>query len=174
MVFEQVVHTLAGDGAGLHDFDISAPFLRQQAVGGEILHGFVHIGAGQIDFVERHDDRHFGRAGMADGFFGLRHDTVVGRHHEHGDIGNVGAASPHFGEGFVAGRIDEGNVAVALFDFVSANVLRDAARFAIDHTGADDAIQERSFTVVDVAQEGNNRRTRHQRGGVVFDLHHAG
>ena len=96
------------------------------------------VDAGQVDLVQRHDDRHAGRPGVADGFFGLRHDAVVGGHDQHGDIGDVGAAGPHFGEGFVARRIDEGDLAAVLFDLVGANVLRDAAAFAADHVDADD------------------------------------
>ncbi len=120
-----------------------------------------NIDARQIDLVERHDDRHTGRTGVADGFFGLRHDAVVGGDDQHGDIGDVGAASPHFGEGFVTRRIDEGDLAgPILFDFVGANVLRDAAAFAADHVDADDLVQQRRLAVVDVTQERDDRRAR--------------
>jgi hypothetical protein len=36
------------------------------------------------------------------------------RHHEDDDIGDVGAAHPHFGEGFVARRIEEGDIVAPL------------------------------------------------------------
>ena len=57
-----------------------------------------------------------GRAGVADRFFGLRHDAVVGRHDQHGDVGHVGAAGPHLGERFVARRIDERDPLAVLLD----------------------------------------------------------
>ena len=63
--------------------------------------------SGLVDLVDRHDDRHFGRLGVVDGFEGLRHDAVVGRHHQDDDIGDLGAAGAHAGERFVTGRIDE-------------------------------------------------------------------
>ena len=44
---------------------------------------------------------------VADRLFGLRHDAVVGRDDQHRDVGHVGTAGTHFGERFVARRIDE-------------------------------------------------------------------
>ena len=82
----------------------------------ECLVDAVEVDAGQVDLVQRHDDRHVGRPGVADRFLGLRHDAVVGRHDQHGDIGHVGAAGPHLGERLVARRIDEGNPPAVLLD----------------------------------------------------------
>ena len=124
----------------------------------------LHVDARQIDLVERHDDRHSGRPGMADGFFGLRHHAVVGRHDQHGDVGDVGAAGTHFGERLVARRIDEGDLAAVLFDLIGADVLGDAAAFAAGHVDADDPIQQRRLAVVDVTQERNDRRAGDQLG----------
>ena len=139
--FQQLVDAGAFGGAGLHDFDVAAPLAGQQLVGAEPCVNAVEVDAGQVDLVERDDDRHLGRAGVADRFFGLRHDAVVGRHDQHGDVGDVGAAGPHFGERFVARRIDERNPPAVLFDRVGANVLRDAAAFAAHDVDADDAVQ---------------------------------
>ena len=110
---------------------------------------------------------HAGGAGVADGFFGLRHDAVVGGDDQHGDIGDVGAAGTHFGEGFVAGGIDEGDFSAVAFDLVGADVLRDAAAFAAGDVDADDLIQQRRFAVVDVAQERDDRRARLELIGFV-------
>ena len=99
----------------------------------------VEIDARQIDFVQRHDNRHAGGAGVADGFFGLRHHTVVGGHDQHGNIGDVRPAGPHFGECFVPRRIDEGDFPAIALDLVGPNVLRDAAAFAAGDIDADDA-----------------------------------
>ena len=56
------------------------------------------IGTGGLRVVERLD--------------GLRHDAVVGRDHQDGDVGDLGAAGAHGGEGLVAGRVDERDLAV--------------------------------------------------------------
>ena len=123
---------------------------------------------GKSILFERHDDRHAGRLGVADRLFGLRHDAVVGRHDQHGDIGHVGAAGPHFGEGLVARRIDEGDLAAVLLDLIGADVLRDAAAFAADHVDADDPVQQRRLAVIDVAEERDHRRARAKLLGLVF------
>ena len=65
---------------------------------------------------------------MRDRFLGLRHDAVVGRHHQHDDVGYLGAAGTHRGERFVAGRIEERDHALRRLDVIRADVLRDATR----------------------------------------------
>ena len=90
--------------------------LGSSSLAAKLLVDAVEVDARQVDLVERHDDRHVGRAGVADRFFGLRHDAVVGRHDQHGDVGHVGAAGPHLGERFVARRIDERNPLAVLLD----------------------------------------------------------
>ena len=51
-----------------------------------------------------------GGLGVVDGLDRLRHDAVVGRDHQHDDVGDVGAAGAHGGEGLVAGRVEEGDL----------------------------------------------------------------
>ena len=68
------------------------------------------IGVGLVDLVDRHDDRHVGRLGVADRLDRLRHDAVVGGHDQHDDVGHLGAAGAHRREGRVAGRVDEGDL----------------------------------------------------------------
>ena len=108
-VLEQFLDARALGGAGLDDFRVAAPFAGQQLVLGKLVVDAVDVHARQVDLVQGDDDRHAGGAGVADGLFGLRHDAVVGRHDQHGDVGDVGPAGTHFGEGLVARRIDEGH-----------------------------------------------------------------
>ena len=72
----------------------------------------VGIGRRLVDLVDRDDDRHARRARVIDRFDRLRHDAVIGGHHQHDDVGGLGAARAHGGEGLVARRIDEGDEAV--------------------------------------------------------------
>ncbi len=58
------------------------------------------------------------------------HDPVIGRNGKHNHIRHIGPASPHSGERFVARRIEEGDLPIVFGDFVRADVLGDAARFA--------------------------------------------
>ncbi len=109
--FEQQIEVLLRLGGNRHHDGVAAPIFGQQAAVGELLLDAVGLGVGLVDLVDGDDDGNFGGAGVIDGFEGLRHDAVVGRHHQHHDIGDFGAAGAHAGEGFVAGRIDEDDLA---------------------------------------------------------------
>ena len=117
------------------------------------------LGVRLVDLVDRDDDRHLGRLGVIDGFERLRHDAVVGRHHQHHDIGDLGAAGTHAGERFVTRRVDEDDLLAVLLDVIRADVLRDAAGFSAGHVGQADGIEQRSLTVIDVAHDGDHGRT---------------
>ena len=104
---EELIDALASDRARLHDFRLTTPLGRQEFVGRQLLIDLLHVGAREVDLVDRHHDRHARRLGVADRLLGLRHQPVVGRDHEHGAVGDVGAAGPHLGERLVPRRIDE-------------------------------------------------------------------
>ena len=117
-------------GGNRHHDRIAAPIFGQQAAVGELLLDALRLRVGLVDLVDGHDDRHLGRAGVVDGFERLRHHAVVGRHHQHHDVGDLGAAGAHAGERFVAGGIDEDDLAAVHLHVVRADVLGDAAGFA--------------------------------------------
>ena len=48
MRLQQFVHSLAGDGAGLHHFDVAAPLAGRQAVFGHLRHDAIGVGARQV------------------------------------------------------------------------------------------------------------------------------
>ena len=62
----------------------------------------VDVGIFLVDLVDRHDDRHIGRLRMVDGLPGLVHDAVIGGNDQDDDIGDLGTARTHFGEGRMA------------------------------------------------------------------------
>ena len=70
-----------------------------------------------------------GRLGVVDRLLRLRLDAVVGGDHDHGEVGDLGAARAHRGERLVARRIEE-RESFAVVDLVGADVLRDAAGLA--------------------------------------------
>ena len=101
------------------DLDFVLQQLRAHALG---------LGVGFVDFVDGDDDRHLRCFGVMDGLDGLRHDAIVGCNHQHDDIGDLGAARAHGGEGGVTGRIDEGDSAARRRgDLIGADMLGDAA-----------------------------------------------
>ena len=104
---------------------------------------------------------------MVDRFFGLRHHTIVRRHHQNHDVGCLRAARAHGGERLVAGRVEKGHHAARGIDVVSADVLGDPARFARGDPGAADVVEERGLAVIDVAHHGHHRRSRLQHGILV-------
>ena len=105
---------------------------------------------------------------MLNGFFGLRLDAVVSRHHEHHNIGDLGAAGPHAGEGGVARRVEKTDHALFGFDMVGADVLGNAPRFARRHFGLANVVEQAGLAVVHVAHDGHHRWARHALG--VADL----
>ena len=159
---------LGGDG---HHHRIAAPVFGQQAAIGELLLDALGLRVGLVDLVNGDDDGDLGGAGVVDGFEGLRHDAVVGRHHQHHDIGDFGAAGAHAGERFVAGRIDEHNLAAVFFDVICADVLGDAAGLFAGHIGFADGIQQRSLAVIDVAHDGDHGRALEQILLLFGNLH---
>ena len=106
---------------------------------------------------------------MVDGFDGLRHHIIVGRHNNNGDVGNLRTAGTHGGKCFVARGIEEGDFA-AIFEFniVGPDMLGNTARFAGNYIGFTDVVEQRCFTVVDMAHHRHDRRAREQVFGAVF------
>ena len=135
----------------------------------------LRLGVGLVDLVDRHDHRNLRRLGVVDGFDGLRHDAVIGRHHQDHDVGDLGAAGAHRGERGVAGRIDEGDLLAAFRrgHLIGADMLGDAAGFAGDHVGVAQRVEQRGLAVVDMAHHGHDRRTRLGIAGIVDDVEQA-
>ena len=72
----------------------------------------------------------------------LRHHAVVGRHHDHGDVRDLGAAGAHGGERLVARSVEEGDRAGVVVDLVGADVLGDAAGLARGDLGLADGVEQ--------------------------------
>ena len=140
--------------------DIAAVLFRHDLFGHQLLLDAVGVGVGLVDLVDGDDDRHTRRLGMLDGFLGLRHDAVVGRHHQDHDVGRLRAAGTHGGERLVARRVEERDHAARRFHVVGTDVLGDAAGFARGHLGAADVVEQRGLAVIDVAHDRDDRCAR--------------
>ncbi len=131
----------------------------------------LRLGVRFVDLVDGDDDRHLRRLGVMNGFHRLRHHAVVGGDHQHHDVGDLGAARAHGGEGGVTGRVDEGDLgAGGRGDLIGADVLGDAAGFAGRHMGRADGVEQRGLAVVDVAHDGDHRRARRRLRRLVGDV----
>ena len=106
------------------------------------------------------------RLGVVDGLDGLRHDAVVGGDHQDRHVGQLGAAGTHGGERLVAGGVEERDLALLALqrhgDLVGADALGDAAGLARDDVGAADGVEQSGLAVIDMAHDGDHRRTRLQ------------
>ncbi len=89
---QQLIDALAGARRYRHEDVLAAPLLGDDLVLGELGAHAIRVGIALVDLVDRDDDRHVGRARVLDRLDGLRHDAVVGRHHQHHDVG--GACAP--------------------------------------------------------------------------------
>jgi len=88
---------------------------------------------------------------VIDGLDRLLHDSVVGGHHQHDDVGHIGAPRAHFGKCRMARRIDEGDpLPVGPGHLVCADMLGDAAGFMGRHIGLAHGIQQRGLAVIDM------------------------
>ena len=97
---------------------------------------------------------------MLDRLDRLRHDTVVGGHHEDDDIGRLGTTSTHGGKRCVTRRVQEGDATMFAFDVVGTDMLGDATGFASRDLGATDEVEQRGLAVVDMAHHRHDRRAR--------------
>ena len=156
---EQLVDAGAGLGRDVDEHGLPAPLLRDHVLAGQFLLDTVGVGLGLVDLVDRDHQGHAGGTGVLDRLDGLRLDAVVGGHHQDHDVGDVGAARAHGGEGGVARGVQERDGAARGLDMVGADVLGDAAGFAGRHLGAADVVQQRGLAVIDVAHDGHHRRT---------------
>ena len=98
---------------------------------------------------------------MADRFFRLRHDRVVGGDDENDNVRNLSAARAHLRKGGVAGRVEESDLAiVAEIDLIGADMLGDAPGFARDDIRLAHGVKQRGLAVIDMAHDGHDRRAR--------------
>ena len=79
---EEVVEPDALLGAGFDEHRVAAPLFGHDAELGELLLDLLDVGVGLVDLVDDDDHRHGGGLGVVDGLDGLRHDAVVGGHHD--------------------------------------------------------------------------------------------
>ena len=112
--FEQLVDALRRSSPTPGRTSMSPPHSSGiDALGDELLLDALGIRFGLVDLVHRDDDRHVARLRVRDRFVRLRHDAVVGRDHQHDDVGDLRAARAHRGERLVARRIEERDHALA-------------------------------------------------------------
>ena len=122
----------------------------------------VGIGAFLVDLVHRDHDRYVRSQCVVQRLDRLRHHTVVGRHHQNGDVGRLRTTGTHGGERLVTRGVDEGDLALVAVDLgrhlVRTDGLRDATGLPCDDVGLADRVQQLRLAMVDVTHDRDDRR----------------
>ena len=107
--FFEFFEILARLGRDFHGHHVAAHVFDDDLMLEQFLAHARGVSIGLVDLVDGDDDRHASGLSVVNRLDGLRHDAVVGGDHEHDDVGGLGAARAHGSEGFVAGRVEEGD-----------------------------------------------------------------
>ncbi len=164
--FEQLIDVGALLGGDIDEHGVATVLLRNKTELGELATDLLRVGTGHIDLVDGHDDWYLGGLSMVDSLNGLRHHTIVSCDHKDCDVGKLGTAGTHSGERLMARGIKEGDFARFALkihrDLVCTDTLGDAAGLTCDDVGLADGIQQSGLTMIDMAHDGDDRRTRFQ------------
>ena len=169
--FQKVIDAHTRQCGDRHADHVAAPLLGNEIILGERLLNLIGVGARLIHFIDSDHDIQTCVLCVVDGFYGLRHDAVVGGDHQNGDVGRLCAACTHGGERLMTGRIQEGDILTADIHAICADRLCDTARLAGGHIGVPNLIEQGGLTVVNVTHHAHDGSARHQRFlGVLFLL----
>ncbi|MDR6357840.1 hypothetical protein Q3H58_004511 [Pseudomonas psychrotolerans] len=104
---------------------------------------------------------------------GLRHDAIVGRHHQQGQVQATGPGQHVVHETLVSGHVDEtGQLAIAQVSVDVAQVDGDAARllFPAPITGnTGQGLDQRGLAMVDVAGGADDHEGGTRRGNIDIE-----
>ena len=154
---QQLVNILMRLGGNRNADCISTPLFGDELIFRQLLHHALRVGAGAIHLIDCDNNRNIRRFRVVNRFHCLRHDAIIRCNHQNRDICRLRAACAHCSEGRMAGRIQEGDILPVDRYAVCADVLRNAARFALCYRGVANRIQQGGFAVVNVAHHHNNR-----------------
>ena len=157
---EQIGNAGAFDGGNGHGDGFATPVFGSDVAFLHLLLHALDVGTLNVHFVHGDHQGDGGILGMLKSFVRLRHKAVVGGDHQNCDVGDIGTAGAHLGEGCVAGRVEESDLTVRVFDLISTDVLGNTTGFTGGDVGLADGVEERGFTVVNVTENTNDGRTR--------------
>ena len=162
----------------IHEDRVATPIVGRESFFLQLLTRLHRVRVRVIALVDGDKDRDFRGLGVVQGLDGLRHDAVVRRNDEDDEISDVRTTGAHGTERGVTGRVEERDLLDVFLPLrmrkgnrVSADVLRDAARFAIGDIGFADDIEQGSFAVVNMTHDGDDGRTRLESFRFVLNIH---
>src|SRR5664280_2178500 len=168
---QEPVDVQPGLGRDVDEDRVAAVLLGDEAILGQLAANLGRVRSLLVDLVDGHHDRDLGGLGVVERLDRLRLHPVVGRDDQHHDVGGLGAAGAHCGEGLVARRVDEGDQPFLAGDLgahlVGPDVLGDPARLAFGHPGGPDGVEQLGLAMVDVTHDRDHRRPGDQLDVVV-------
>ena len=113
-----------------------------------------------INFIYGKNHRHPGCLRMTDCFAGLRHYGIIRSNYNYCYICDLGAPGTHGSKCFVTRSIKKRNFfSIWQLHLVGTNMLCNATCFSCYHICISNIIQQRSFSMINMTHNGNNRRT---------------
>src|SRR5690606_33738333 len=155
---QKIVDSFALQGRHRDEDRIAPPFLGNEAVLGQLLLHPIRVSFRLVDFVHRHNNGNIRRFRMVDRLNGLGHHSVIGGHHQYGDVRHLGAAGAHGGKGGVSGSIQKGDLLPAGLHLVCTDMLSNPSRLRGGNFGLANRIQQRGFSVVHVTHDRHHGR----------------
>ena len=140
--FQQFFQAGSVDSRNLNVLHFARHLLHDHLVLQQVSAHLIRISLRAVDFVNRHDHRHFGRFRMINRLDRLRHHSVICCNHKHHDIRHLSTASTHRRKRGVAGCIKERQLVAILLDLIGADVLRDAASLTGNNLGIPDRVEK--------------------------------
>ena len=102
----------------------------------------IRISARFINLVDSYNDRYYSRFGMIDFLNRLRHDAVICRDDEDGDIRDLGTARAHGRERLMARRIEEYDLLALAVDLICTDMLRDTTSLVRLYMRVTDTVEQ--------------------------------
>ena len=156
---------LGADGHGDH---VASVLLDQDPDVGQLLLDAIRVGVWLVDLVDGHDHRHAGRSHVVDRLSGLRHHPVIRRDNDDRDVGDLGTARAHGGEGLLTGCVEEDDPAAVVLYLAGTDVLRDATGLAGGDPGAPHGVEQARLAMVDVPHDRDDRGAGHEVRGRIL------
>ena len=170
-LLQQLLHTKAFLGRNLLTLVLTTPLFHQQIHLCKVFTYLVGVGTRLVYLVDGKHHRHVGCLCMGNGLLRGRHDAVVSRNDDDGNIGHLCSTGTHGSEGLVTRSIQESYLTSVLqFHVVGTDVLRDATCLTGNNVRVTDVVKQRRLTMIDMTHDGNDGGTTYQVVLVVFIL----
>ena len=160
-LLQQFINTRSFLCGNLLALVFTAPVFDEDVHVTQLLTNLIGVSTGFIHFVDSKHHRYARRLRVVDGLNRLWHDSIVGSDDDDGDIRHFRTTCTHSGKRSVTRGIEERDMlSVLQFDVISTDMLGDTTCLTGDDVRITDVVQERSFAVVNVTHDGDDRATR--------------